>query len=192
VHPQKYFTKGGAKPGDVLVLTKPLGTGTISTALKRGVADENHVTKMVAWMKKLNRCAAQAAQATGEIRSVTDITGFGLLGHSLEMTKASGIQFEFEFSRIPFLDGATDYAAEFIFPGGTSNNRLHFEKEVTFAPDISEEQQMLLWDAQTSGGLLLAIPPHQLETFQAACARHKQTMWVVGHVQTGSGITVKV
>jgi selenide,water dikinase len=190
VHPERYFTKGGAKLGDRLVLTKPLGTGTISTALKREVAKPAHVEPMIASMKRLNRCATQAAQETGGIRSVTDITGFGLLGHSLEMAQASGVRFRFSLDQIPFLDGAFAYAAQFIFPGGASNNRLYFEKDVSFASEISEDKQMLLWDPQTSGGLLLAIPADKLETFQARCAHHQQSVWVIGEVEAGSGVVV--
>lgn len=190
VHPERYFIKGGARPGDQLVLTKPLGTGTISTALKQGVAQVDHITPMVASMKHLNRCAAQAAQASGDIRAVTDITGFGLLGHSMEMAQAGRVRFKFIFDRLPFFDGAVDYAAKFIFPGGASNNKLYFAGDVTFSDSISEDQQMLLWDPQTSGGLLLAVPQTQLETFQAACAAHTQSTWVIGQVEDGSGIIV--
>ena len=120
----------------------------------------------------------------------TDITGFGLLGHGLEMARAGGVQFRFIFDQIPFLAGALDYAAEFIFPGGASNNRLHFEKDVSFGPNIPEDKQMLLWDPQTSGGLLLAIPANKLEIFQAECTGHGQSVWVVGRVETGNGIRV--
>ena len=190
VHPARYFTKGGAKPGDYLVLTKPLGAGVISTALKQGVARPADVEQMVVSMKQLNRPAAQVAQQTGGIRSVTDITGFGLLGHSLEMARASGARFHFKFDQLPFLEGAFDYAAQFIFPGGASNNRLYFAPAVFFAPDISEDKQMLLWDPQTSGGLLLAIPPDKLETFQACCAQSRQPTWVIGEVEAGAGIIV--
>jgi selenide,water dikinase len=192
VHPDRFFTKGRAQPGDVLILTKPLGTGTISTALKRGVADPAFVAPMVESMKQLNRQAAQAAQAVGGVKAVTDVTGFGLLGHSLEMTRASGQKFVFELNQIPFLPGSTDYAADFIFPGGTSNNKLYFEKEVTFAPAVPEDRQWLLWDAQTSGGLLLAIPADRLDDFQSACTSNgrNQPSWVVGRVVNGSGIEV--
>lgn len=190
VHPAHYFTKSGAKSGDHLVLTKPLGTGTISTALKREVAKIGQVNQMVTSMKALNRCATQAAQTTGDIRAVTDVTGFGLLGHSLEMAQTGNVQFRFVFDQLPFLDGARDYAAEFIFPGGAANNKLHFEKDVSFVPTISEDQQMLLWDPQTSGGLLLAVPDERLATFQAECARHNQSAWIIGQVEEGAGITV--
>lgn len=190
VHPQRFFTKGGAQADDILVLTKPLGAGTISTALKRGLANASHVAEMVASMKRLNRGAAQAAQASGGLKAVTDITGFGLLGHALEMAQASGCKFVFEFNQIPLLEGAMTYAAEFIFPGGASNNMEFFAKDVTFAPTIPDDRRWLLWDPQTSGGLLLAIPAARLADFQKICAEQGQPAWVVGAVTSGAGIEV--
>ncbi len=190
VHPERYFTKGGAKPGDVLVLTKPLGTGTISTALKRNVAEATHVAKMVESMKRLNKQAALAGQSSGGIKAVTDITGFGLLGHALEMANASKQKFVFEMNQIPLLEGVNGYAADFIFPGGASNNKEHFEKDVTFAATLTPDQHMILWDPQTSGGLLLAVPQERLGDFQRACAEQKQAAWVIGQVSDGSGIEV--
>jgi selenide,water dikinase len=192
VHPERFFIKGAARPGDVLVLTKPLGTGTISTALKREIADPVHVATMVESMKRLNREASQAAQAIGGIKAVTDITGFGLLGHAQEMVEASGCRFIFEMNQIPLLDGAMTYAADFVFPGGMSNNKMYFGKHVTFDPAIPEHQQWLLWDPQTSGGLLIAIPSDRLNDFQSACTQdgRNQSMWVIGRVTTGSGIEV--
>ncbi|MBN1992048.1 MAG: selenide, water dikinase SelD [Anaerolineae bacterium] len=192
VHPERFFTKGGAQPGDALVLTKPLGTGAISTALKGGIANPAHVSKMIETMKQLNRQASQAVQAVGNVKSATDITGFGLLGHALEMAEASACKFILEMNQIPLLDGAMAYAADFIFPGGMANNKMYFEKQVTFAPAIPEHQQWLLWDPQTSGGLLLAIPAAQLSDFQNACHAdgRDQAMWVIGHVAAGRGIEV--
>jgi selenide,water dikinase len=190
VHPERFFTKGGAKAGDILVLTKPLGTGTISTALKRDVAEASHVAGMVESMKRLNRGAAQAGQRTGGIKAATDITGFGLLGHAMEMANASAHKFVFEVNQIPLLEGADGYAKIFIFPGGAANNKAYFEKNVTFSPNLSDEQQWLLWDPQTSGGLLLAVPAERLTTFQAACADLNQPYWVVGQVTHGTGIEV--
>lgn len=190
VHPRRIFTKGGAQPGDLLVLTKPLGTGTISTALKRNLASPAHVAAMVASMKRLNRAAAQAAQAAGGVKAVTDITGFGLLGHAMEMAQAAGHKFVFSMHQLPLLEGVVHYANEFIFPGGAANNKLYFEKEITFAPALSAVQQMILWDPQTSGGLLLALPQASLEAFQVACQERQQPVWVVGQVTTGQGIEV--
>lgn len=191
VHPGRIFTKGGAQPGDRLVLTKPLGSGSISTALKRELANPAHVTQMIEAMQRLNRAAAQAAQAAGGIKAATDITGFGLLGHAMEMAQASGCKFVFEMNQIPLLDGTADYAAEFIFPGGATNNKLYFQPNVTFAPVLTEAQQMILWDPQTSGGLLLALPPERLAAFEQACAERQQPAWVIGYVTSGSGIEVQ-
>jgi selenide,water dikinase len=190
VHPERIFTKGGAKSGDLLVLTKPLGTGTISTALKRDLADAAHVAEMVASMKRLNRAAAQAGQAVGGIKAATDITGFGLLGHAMEMAQASGSKFVFELNQIPLLEGAATYAAQFIFPGGASNNKIFFERDVTFAPTIPDDRRWLLWDPQTSGGLLMAIPAERWADFQRICAEQNQPAWVIGQVTAGSGIEV--
>lgn len=192
VHPNRLFTKGRAQSGDILVLTKPLGTGTISTALKRRIVDPAHVRSMVVSMKRLNRQAAQAGQAVGGIKAVTDITGFGLLGHGLEMARASGHKFVIEVNQVPLLEGATTYAADFVFPGGTSNNKIYFEKDVSFSSGISADKQWLLWDAQTSGGLLMAIPADRLEAFLSACTGdgRDQSAWVIGQVTTGHGIEV--
>jgi selenide, water dikinase len=190
VHPQRFWTKGGAQPGDALVLTKPIGAGTISTALKQGRTDSAHVAAMVTSMKQLNRQAVQVGQAVGGIKSATDITGFGLLGHAHEMAAASGCKFVFELNQIPLLNGALTYAADFIFPGGMANNKMYFEPYVSFTPTIAEYRQWLLWDPQTSGGLLLAIPPERLDDYQQACAGGNQSVWVVGQVAAGHGIEV--
>ncbi len=189
VHPDRVFTKGGAQPGDKLVLSKPLGTGTISTALKRGIAHATHVTAMVESMKRLNRGVARAAQEVN-IRAATDVTGFGLLGHATEMTQAGGVGFRFQMQEIPLLPGATTYAAEWVFPGGAHNNRSFYSDQVRFDPEIPEEQQMLLWDPQTSGGLLLAVPAERLEEFLAHCQERSQSAWVIGEVIEGEGIEV--
>ncbi len=189
VHPERIFTKGGARPGDRLMLTKPLGTGSISTALKREIVHPDHAAAMIESMKRLNRCAAQAGQAVG-VRAATDVTGFGLLGHATEMTQAGGVRFRFRMSAIPLLPGAADYAAEWVFPGGSHSNRAFYGPLVHFDAAIPEEQQMLLWDAQTSGGLLLAVPAARVDDFVAACAGHEQRAWVVGEVVEGEGIEV--
>jgi selenide,water dikinase len=191
VHPDHIFTKGGARPGDQLILTKPLGTGTISTALKRDAVHPDHAAAMIESMKRLNRCAAVAGQSVG-VRTGTDVTGFGLLGHAIEMTQAGGVRFRFWMDAIPLLPGAADYAAEWIFPGGSHNNKAFYSHQVQFDASIPEAQQMLLWDAQTSGGLLLAVPVQRVEDFFAECAQHAQSAWVVGQVIEGQGIEVIV
>jgi selenide, water dikinase len=189
VDPQRMLRKGGAKLGDVLVMTKPLGMGVTTTALKRDQAAPEDVAEAVKWMKSLNRTASQLA-VEFELRAGTDITGFSLLGHAFEMARGSGTAFRFTYERIPFLSGARRYAELFTFPGGAADNRLHFQDAVRFAPQFDEPAQMLLFDPQTNGGLLLAVPSERLSDFVARAAHLDQPVWVVGEVISGEGIEV--
>lgn len=186
---QHMLTKRGARPGDRLLLSKPLGTGTITTALKRQLADPTDVSEAVGWMKRLNRTASDLA-LQHKVQAATDITGFSLLGHAWEMASASAVGLRFSFEQIPFLRGAHRYAAEFIFPGGSTDNRLYFGPHVHFAAGIKEEQQLLLFDAQTSGGLLMAVPAAELEPLLEAAGPAGQNLWVVGEVTEGNRIEV--
>jgi len=189
VDPARMLTKRGARPGDALLLTKPLGFGTTTTALKRGLADPTDVSEAVGWMKRLNKTAAELAVEFG-LRGATDVTGFSLLGHGYELARASGVGLRFAFERIPFIRGAQRYAQEWIFPGGSYDNRQYFGPHVRFAPEIDEPSQMLLFDAQTSGGLLLAVPPEKLEALFARAAQVGQVLWEVGEVLIGEEIEV--
>lgn len=190
VHPDHMLTKAGAQAGDQLVLSKPLGFGTTTTALKRGVAASEDVDEVVGWMKRLNKKASELAVEFG-VKAGTDITGFSLLGHALEVAEASAVQLKFRFNAIPFTSAARRYAEEFIFPGGASDNRLYFEPEVQFAETIDEPARMLLFDPQTSGGLLLAVPPDRLDALLARASEAGQPLWVIGEVQAGRGIVVE-
>jgi selenide,water dikinase len=189
VHPERMLTKRGARVGDVLALSKPLGFGTTTTALKQGKAHPDHVAEAVTWMKRLNKQAAELAVEFG-VRGGTDVTGFSLLGHGWEMAEASGVGLRFDFERIPFIRGARDYADQFIFPGGSSDNRLYYSPHVSFAPEIDEASQMLLFDAQTSGGLLLAVPSEVLDDMLARAEQLGQELWMVGEVVEGERIEV--
>lgn len=189
VDPAQMITKRGAAPGDVLVLSKPLGFGTITTALKREQADPTDVSEAVGWMKRLNKVASELAVDCG-VRGGTDVTGFSLLGHGWEMARSSGVGLRFSFGKIPFVRGARRYAQEWIFPGGTSDNRLYFGPHVRFSEEVDEPAQMLLFDAQTSGGLLLAVPPSEVERLFSRAAGIGQVLWPVGEVVEGEGIEV--
>jgi selenide,water dikinase len=189
VDPRKMLSKGGLKVGDVLVLTKPLGFGVTTTALKQQKADEQDVAEAVSWMKRLNRTASQVA-VEFSLRGGTDITGYSLLGHGMEMAKASDVALNFDLAKIPFLSGAHQYARQGIFPGGAFDNKKHFEPNVKFAGSIDEPSRMLLFDPQTSGGLLLGVPPEKLDSFLARAGELDQTAWTIGEVQSGSGIQV--
>jgi len=186
----KMLTKAGLQPGDALVLTKPLGYGCTTTALKQGKADESDVREVVDWMKRLNRDAGLLA-VEFDLSAATDVTGFSLLGHGLEMAEASGVALQFEYTKIPFVSGARKYAEMWAFPGGASDNRVHFGPHVTFDPSIDEASQMLLFDPQTSGGLLIGVPGDKLESFKARAKELEQPVWVIGEVHTGSGIHVQ-
>ena len=189
VHPQKMLTKSGARPGDALVLTKPLGFGVTTTALKRGLADEADAREVIAWMSRLNDRAGQLAREF-ELRSGTDITGFGLMGHGMEMADASGVGFVLRYDSLPFVGCAQKYADMLAFPGGSADNKLFYGAKVRFAGGISEVEQMLAFDAQTSGGLLLAVPPQKLAAFEARAQQLEQPAWVIGEVRAGAGMDV--
>jgi selenide,water dikinase len=189
VDPRKAFTNNGAKPGDVLVLTKPLGFGVTTTALKQQKADPKDVAEVVEWMKTLNRKAADLAVAAG-VRAATDVTGFSFLGHAAQMAEISGVGLRIHFGQVPFVSGAGKYAQEWTFPGGASDNKLYFGSQVAFAPEIEEYQQMLLFDPQTSGGLLLAVPGDNLDGLLKHAEQLDQPVWVIGEVVAGRGIEV--
>ena len=190
VHPRKMLSKGGLKVGDALVLTKPLGFGVTTTALKREQADKKDVAEAVAWMKQLNDKAGLLANEF-DLRGGTDITGFGFLGHAMEMAEASGVALSFEFTKIPFISCARKYAAMGCFAGGAFDNKGYFEAKVEFADSIDEQNQMLLFDPQTSGGLLFGVPNEKLEAFLARVKELDQAVWVVGNAELGSGISVR-
>ena len=189
VDPQHMLTKKGLHPGDILVLTKPLGFGTTTTALKREQANPTDVAEAVKWMKKLNKVAAELAQDF-DLHGGTDVTGFSLLGHGYEMAEASSVGIRFNFDKIPFISGAHNYAEQFIFPGGSYDNRLYFGSSVHFDPSLDEPSQMLLFDSQTSGGLVLAVPPDKLDQLLSRAAQMAQPVWVIGEVMQGKGIEV--
>lgn len=189
VHPERVWTKAAARPGDVLVLTKPLGVGIITTVLKADVAAPAHVAAAVASMKKLNREAAQIMQQI-EVRAVTDVTGFALLGHGYEMAEKSDVRLRFHVEQLPFLEGAQEYADMWLFPGGTCDNERAYEHAVTFAPEIEEEMRQLLYTPETSGGLLAAVPPHRLDELIQRFQEAGHPCWVVGEVVEGEGIEV--
>jgi selenide,water dikinase len=180
--------KGGARPGDVLLLTKPLGVGIITTAAKGDAAEPLHVEGAIKTMLQLNRQAARLAQQV-EFHAMTDITGFALLGHGYEMANGSGARLRFHLDQLPFLPGAKGYADQWLFPGGTCNNERSFEAHVTFQ-DIAEEMQQLLYTPETSGGLLIALPPEEADHLEALYSEAGQQVWRVGEAVEGHGLEV--
>jgi len=190
VDPRKMVSKNGLKVGDALVLTKPLGGGVTTTALKQEKASDDDVKEAIQWMSRLNKTAGQLA-VEFNLRGGTDITGFGFLGHGMEMAEASGVLLSIENSKIPFLSGARGYAEKGIFPGGAFDNKGYFEKNVKFDGKLDEPAQMLLFDPQTSGGLLLGVPREKLEAFENRAKELDQPVWVIGDVRAGQGIEVR-
>jgi len=190
-HPEKLLTKAKAQPGDVLVLTKPLGTGTITTAAKNDKAKEQHIEAAVDWMSRLNRAAAEAATSVAA-HAATDITGFGLMGHATELAEMSGVTLEIHVDAVPFMDGAREYANNWIFPGGSVENKRTYEGGVRFAVGISPEEQMLLFDAQTSGGLLIAVPTERYADFEAAMEAAEAPYWQIGTVSSRKEVNIIV
>jgi len=188
VHPSRVGKKGGARPGDQLLLTKPLGVGIITTAAKGDAADPAHVEGAIQTMLELNRQAAMLAQQVN-VHAMTDITGFALLGHGYEMASSSGARLCFYLDRLPFLPGAKDYADLWLFPGGACNNQRTFEDHVTFE-GLEEEMEMLLFTPETSGGLLIALPLADADRLESLCQEAGQPVWRVGEVVEGEGIKV--
>jgi selenide,water dikinase len=181
-HPEQIITKSGSRPGDVLLLTKALGTGVVTTALKRQWASQEHVDAAVSSMKRLNRDAAEAAKQCA-VKSMTDITGFGLLGHAHEMAHLSQVSFLIQAGALPWLPGADQYADLRAFPGGMDHNREYFAPWVRFGPGVSELMQMLLWTPETSGGLLAAVDKVEVDSFIRLCPEAV----VIGRVVPGAG-----
>jgi selenide,water dikinase len=189
VDPRRMMSKSGLKVGDVLVLTKPLGGGVTTTALKQEKAEETHIQEAIEWMLRLNKVAGQLANEFN-LRGGTDITGFGLLGHGMEMADASKVALHIDFEKLPFLSGARNYAEKGFFPGGAFDNKDHFGNNVRFDAKLGEAEQMLMFDPQTSGGLLLGVPADQLSAFERRAKELGQPAWVIGSVRSGKGIEV--
>ncbi len=197
INPQRVWRNVGARAGDVLLLTKPIGTGVLSTALKNDRAAANDVQAAVASMTELNRAASEALQevqanagAAQPIHAVTDITGFGLLGHAGEMAlgnserEIAAVSLELDHSAVQYLPGALEAARQGFLPGGLKNNRDFIGDCVSFAENVRQEYRDLLFDPQTSGGLLIAISPESADTAVSALDRHGVSAFRVGKVIT--------
>jgi selenide, water dikinase len=189
IHPGKIWRNVGARPGDVLLFTKSIGTGVISTALKQGKAAEPWVAASTASMTRLNRDAADALHEIDDtapghrpVHAVTDVTGFSLLGHAREMAIGSGVSMHIEHARVDYLPGALEAARGGFFSGGLANNREFLEGCVAFLPSVPAEFRALLFDPQTSGGLLASVAPEAAEKAMAVFRRHGVAARAIGEV----------
>jgi selenide,water dikinase len=189
VHPKKIVRNDGGKPGDVLILTKPVGTGILTTARRRDAILDDELEEAVACMETLNRVASEAMIACGA-SAATDVTGFGLLGHLREMA-AGGLGAEISSAAVPQLRRALDLAADGIVPGGTRANLDNaLESGVAFADSVSDAMQLLLCDAQTSGGLLIAIVPERAQTLLDCLSENGVLGFRVGSLNASGNIRV--
>lgn len=162
VHPDKVWRNSTGQVGDILVLTKPIGSGTVTTAIKKGAVSEAVAANAVKTMATLNRAAAEAARRVG-IHAATDVTGFALLGHAIEMADGAGLGLSIDVSALPVMDGAWDTLEQGIAPGATRRNLEHFGPRVEWGSSVTEIQRKLIGDPQTSGGLLFAVAPEKAQ-----------------------------
>lgn len=194
VHPDRILTKAGARAGDHLFLTKALGTGALTTAMKNQVSEDAHATGAIESMLRLNRDASRIARDMGA-NACTDITGFGLLGHGLEIANKSGVRIEIRAGAVPLLPGAYESAEAGQLPGGMRRNREHFtvnsETGVSLAPGVDPLLDALLFDPETSGPLLLSVSPDRALALVAEFASADHPLWEIGGVTAGAGLFVQ-
>jgi len=190
IHPDRIVTNAGARPGDVLVLTKPIGTGILASALKKDAIDEAQIAPAVRWMTTLNAAAARAMLAAGA-HAATDVTGFGLLGHGHEIARASGVRLRIVAAQVPVYALAREMLAAGIAPGGSRKNADEHATFTVFENGVDPAYRLLFSDAQTSGGLLIAVPPDGLATLLEDLREPDALAAVIGNVEAGEGIVIQ-
>jgi len=187
----KIIRKSGAQVGDLLILSKRLGTGVVTTALKRDIAAPQHVAAAVESMSRLNRNAAELAQRHG-VHAMTDITGFGLVGHGLEMAKLGGVDFRLDMNALELLPGSFEYARNGVFPGGMERNREYYSQWLALESELAGYERGLLFDPQTSGGLLMTVAAEQAEALLTDLNAAGEDAFILGDVVAGPGNIVVV
>ena len=182
IHPKRILRNVGAQPGDRLILTKALGTGIISTAIKRGKASQETIQAAVLIMATLNRDGAYAVKEVGGVHAMTDVTGFGLLGHLREMTAGSKVGVRLRAGSVPLLPEVRELALAGLIPGGSERNYRSVQTSVRWAPELAEVDRLILSDAQTSGGLLIAVDPERSDRLLGALLARGVAAAVIGEV----------
>ncbi len=190
MHPDRLTRKGGARAGDQIILSKALGAGVIATGLKRDLATEAEIAAATASMMQLNAAAADLAQRYSAT-AVTDVTGFSLLGHACEMASQGKVGFAFDFSALPWLPGAERLAADFIFPGGAFDNQRYFSPHTRFDTGLHDWQQVLCFSPETSGGLLMTVPPQNVSSLLKTAAAQGVSLWHIGEVIAEPGLHIR-
>ena len=181
--------KGGMQAGDVLFLSKPIGSGVIGTGIKKEIVTADEGKEAISWMKRLNRDAAQIARECGAT-AATDITGFSLLGHGWEMANASKVGLKIRFADVPLYNGTARLAKEWCFAGGAFDNKEFYGPHVHFGNGITEEEEMILFDPQTSGGLLLSVPAENASGCIQTAKRLGVPLWQIGKVTDSGSIEI--
>lgn len=192
VHPDRILKNVGAQPGDVLVLTKPLGTGVLTTAAKAGLLTQAQIEEMTMHMATLNARAGKAVQQASNVHACTDITGFGLLGHCYEMASGSNVTIRLQGSALPLMSGAADMAKMGIIPGGAYRNMDYVKPHFRMLETAEQYQADLAADPQTSGGLLIALPPADAESLLAVLRDFAPWSTIVGRVLPHTGAAIEV
>ncbi len=183
--PDRIVSKAGGRPGDALILTKPLGTGILTTALDRRLIGEEELQEAVQSMRTLNRVAAEVMVEVG-VHACTDVSGFGLLGHLHELAESSGVSARISLDRVPVLPRVWDLARRNAVPGGSRNNQRYLIEHVTWGKHIKPEEQVVVCDAQTSGGLLMAVPPRRKARLLAALQKRGVPACEIGRLTRGN------
>ena len=192
VHPKRILTNSGAKPGDVLLLTKPLGVGVLTTAAKADLLEPEQYDRLVRSMARLNAHAAEAVSQCPEIHACTDVTGFGLLGHADEMARGSGVTIRLYSRRLPLLPGALEFAEMGIIPAGAYRNLDYVKPRLTVAESVQQARVDLISDPQTSGGLLVALPMEDAGALLAALRERDPDSAIIGAVVAQTEHTLEI
>jgi selenide, water dikinase len=194
IHPERVLTKAGAKPDDRVFLTKPIGTGVITTANKQSACESSHLQAAIDSMLKLNLAASRLIQSTG-VNACTDITGYGVIGHGMEVANKSGVQLALDASTIPVLDGAERYASEGRLPGGANRNQAFYSSseagQLHIDHEVPQVIRNLLFDPETSGGLLVTVSDARAEALRTAFQAAGEPLWEIGRVASGSGVMIR-
>lgn len=182
VHPNKIIRNFTSKPGDILILTKPIGLGVMTTAIKAEIADEKDIKTATQLMTTLNKVSAEGMQLIGAVNACTDITGFGLVGHGYEMAQGSDVTISFDLAAIPFIEKVKEYGSMGLIPAGTYNNKKYLQDKVSIVGNITEVEEDLLYDPQTAGGLLISLPEKAANKLLQYYNQVGVTAWYVGEV----------